>query len=246
MHVLPATAGINKHLFPCKMKNFKYSINENDTKLADFARALALPVRVRIIRHIVENGFSINKEDLYFADTNRETLIKHIGELRTLGIIQMEGQRGNITCHIDQNWFKQMMSDFSAIFGGSFGISASYVNMPPIQKNNSAEEQLPEPYQHFGAFIKKHREELNINQENFAQKLTIDRSQLSRIECGKASISPDKLKALAKTLYMSYPVVKREYYSYQLAEIIEENGYDENMLDSAKEKLSYISKSKNR
>ncbi|AYL98300.1 helix-turn-helix domain-containing protein [Mucilaginibacter celer] len=227
------------------MKTFKYSINENDVKLADFARALALPIRVQIIRHIIENGFSIGKDDLYFADTNRETLIKHISELRSLGLIRMEGKRGNITYHIDQKWFTQMMIDFSAVFGANLpGIPTSYVNMPPSQKNSSTPDDLPEVYPHFGAFIKKHREELNISQENFSQKITINRSQLSRIECGKAAINPDKLKMLAKALYISYPVIKKEYYSYQLAEMIDENGYDESMLASAREKLTYASRRK--
>lgn len=228
------------------MKTFKYSINENDVKLADFARALALPIRVQIIRHIVENGFAINKDDLFFADTNHTNVTKHIGELRTLGVIHMEGHRGHITYHIDQNWFTQMIADFSAVFGGNaFGIPTSYVNMPPNQQESVITEEPSEPHPHFGAFIKKHREELNINQESFAQKITIDRSQLSRIECGKATINPDKLKILAKELYISYPVIKKEYYSYQLAEIIDENGYDESMLASAREKLTYISGRKN-
>jgi transcriptional regulator with XRE-family HTH domain len=232
---------------PAKMKTFKYSINENDVKLADFARALALPIRVQIIRFIVENGFSVNKDDLFFADTNQATVTKHIGELRTLGIIQMGGQRGHIMYHIDQSWFTQMIADLSAVFGGSsFGLQTPSVSTPPLQKNGSTTNELLEPHAHFGAFIKKHREELNISQENFAQKITIDRSQLSRIECGKASINVDKLNVLAKALYISFPVIKKEYYSYQLAEIIDDNGYDEQMLDSAKEKLSYISGRKNR
>lgn len=225
------------------MKTFKYSINENDKKLADFARALALPIRVQIIRYIVENGFTVSKDELDFNGTSRETVIKHLSELRTLGIVKMEGQRGRITYHIDQNWFTEMVSGFSAIFGGNaLALPASYINMPLSQKNNAVQDEPLPPHPHFGAFIKKHREELNISQENFAQKTGLDRSQLSRIECGKAPVNPEKLKAVAKALYISYAVIKKEYYSYQLAEMIQEGGYDEGLLTSAREKLGYVSR----
>jgi transcriptional regulator with XRE-family HTH domain len=231
--------------FSCKMKTFKYSVNENDKKLADFARALALPVRVQIIRYIVENGFTVNKEELDFTGTSREAVTKHISELRTLGIIQMEGQRGNITYHIDQKWFTEMITDFSAVFGvNTFALPTSYVNMPLNQNVNDTGKEELTPHPSFGAFIKKHREELNISQEIFAQKIEVDRSQLSRIECGKVSINPGKLKEVAKALYISYPIIKKEYYSYQLAEIIDEGGYDESMLASAREKLGYVSQRK--
>ncbi|WP_439695421.1 helix-turn-helix domain-containing protein [Mucilaginibacter sp. AW1-7] len=59
-----------------------------------------------------------------------------------------------------------------------------------IPSVNEIKEDKPLPvYSHFGAFIKKRREELHITQENFARKIRMDRGHLSRIECGKPTLS---------------------------------------------------------
>lgn len=229
------------------MNDRKANINEKDSSFSAFARALALPVRVQIIRLIIENGFAINREELYVADFARETINKHLSELRSLGVLRMEGSKGHVTYNIDQNWFTQMITEFLSFFGKCVLVPQPESVDYYIQAYTpSVNDDKPLPgYPHFGAFIKKHREELHITQEIFAKKIRIDRGQLNRIECGKKSIKLHKLKALSKALYLNYQDLKKEYYSYQLAEIMDESGYGESVLVSAREKLDYLSPRKN-
>jgi len=226
------------------METRKFNTNEKDNNFANFARALALPVRVLILRRIVENGFTIDRNDLYKADFARETINKHLSELRSLGALKIEGNKDHITYNIDQNWFTQMVTEFLTFFGKNIFPPQSEIVNRYVKKDSSPvirEGQSMQTHPHFGAFIKKYREELHITQENFAKKIRIDRAQLSRIECGKKPINLNKLKAVSKALYLDYQEVKREYYSYQLAEIIDESGYDESVLFSAREKLGQLS-----
>ena len=222
------------------MEISKYNINESDKKFSDFARTLALPIRVLIVRRIVENGFSINKSDLDIADYTKENITKHIGELRSLGVIKMAGSKGHMTYTIDQNWFTQMIKGFLTVFGENVFPAQATGSDKFEMENVSAidKDALPPAYSHFGAFIKKHREELHLTQTVFAKKISIDRSQLSRIESGKTAVKPDKIKTIAKSLYLSYQIVRKEYYSCQLVEIIDESGYDQTVMKSAQQKIA--------
>jgi transcriptional regulator with XRE-family HTH domain len=222
------------------MEISKYYINESDKRFSDFARALALPIRVLIVRRVIENGFSITKNNLDIADYTKENITKHINELRFLGILKMAGSKGHITYSIDQNWFTQMIKGFLTVFGENIFLAQTDVsdkyemeNVPVIVNK----DELPPTYSHFGAFIKKHREELRLTQAVFAKKISIDRSQLSRIESGKTAVKPDKIKTIAKSLYLPYQIVRKEYYSCQLVEIIDESGYDQAVLKSAQQKI---------
>ncbi|HMG11172.1 MAG TPA: helix-turn-helix domain-containing protein [Mucilaginibacter sp.] len=217
------------------------NLNFNDNELSQFARALALPVRVFIVRTIIENGFSINRDALYTTSFNIETINKHVSELRSLGLIKANGVKGNITYSIEQSWFEQMSIRFSSLFEsinrfnpGSVDVN-THVDTPAFVSKKEKDD-LP----NFGAYIKKQRLELNISQEDLAKKIKIDRAQLSRIECGKNQLNADKLKALSQALYLNTDVLTKEYYSYRLAELIEESGYKEMILNSAKEKLNNL------
>jgi transcriptional regulator with XRE-family HTH domain len=216
------------------------NLNFNDNELSQFARALALPVRVFIVRTIIENGFSINRDALYTTSFNTETINKHVSELRALGLIKANGAKGNITYSIEQNWFEQMSIRFSSLFESINRFNPSSVNanaqVDAPAFISKKEKELP----NFGAYIKKQRLELNISQEDLAKRIKIDRAQLSRIECGKNHINADKLKELSQALYLNSDVLTKEYYSYKLAELIEESGYKEMILNSAKEKLNNL------
>ena len=223
----------------------KYNIDDNDKKFSDFARALALPIRVIIVRKIIENGFSIKKNDFDIADYTKENIAKHIGELKSLGVIKMAGSKGQIIYTIDQNWFRQMIKGFQTVFGdNAFPAQPVEMKNTPVVVTTNNDELSP-AYSHFGAFIKKHRKELHLTQMVFAKKISIDRSQLSRIETGKTDVKPDKIKAIAKSLYLPYEIVRKEYYSCQLVEIIDESGYDQTVLKSAQQKVAQFTTPKN-
>jgi hypothetical protein len=83
-----------------------------DNKLSAFAKALALPIRVAIIRMIIQHGNNISKDMIYTLPYNPEIITKHISSLRTLKIIGQTGTRGNIIYYIDQDLFNQMSAMF--------------------------------------------------------------------------------------------------------------------------------------
>ena len=87
-----------------------------DNKLSAFAKALALPIRVAIIRMIIQHGNNISKDILYTLPHNPEIITKHISKLRTLKIIGQSGSKGNIIYYIDQGHFKQMSAMFFTLF----------------------------------------------------------------------------------------------------------------------------------
>ncbi|WP_439695420.1 hypothetical protein ACFGVS_20655 [Mucilaginibacter sp. AW1-7] len=99
------------------MSHRSVNINQKDNSFSAFARALALPVRIQIVRLIIENGFTISREDLYGEDFARETITKRLAELRSLGVLKMDGSKGHITYNIDESWFTQMMTEFLNFFG---------------------------------------------------------------------------------------------------------------------------------
>ncbi|AMR31320.1 hypothetical protein A0256_07720 [Mucilaginibacter sp. PAMC 26640] len=178
------------------------NFSEVDTQIAQFARAIALPIRVFIIRMIAENGNSINKQNFYNSTFDARAINKHIMELKSLGIIKVKTIKAQVTYHIDQPMFDQMSAQFGMLFY-------------PVSNSKPIEEPKPElpvddavTATSFGQYIKLHRIELNMSQESLAARIQIDRALLSRIECGRKPFAADKLAQLAKALYLSMEEVK--------------------------------------
>ncbi len=96
--------------------DFKFSQTDND--LANFAKALALPIRVAIIRTIMANGNSITRENFYDIPFHHETINKHVAELKNLGIIKASGYKGNIKYCVDESLFNQMAAKFTLLLSG--------------------------------------------------------------------------------------------------------------------------------
>ncbi len=85
----------------------------------------------------------------------------------------------------------------------------------------------------FGRNIKKYRELHELSQEEFAHRLSINFSNISRIESGKQFVSADILDAISKILGIT---------ANKLFEQEDNNTIKENNNNSYKEKLiNYIS-----
>ncbi|SEM62160.1 DNA-binding transcriptional regulator, ArsR family [Mucilaginibacter gossypiicola] len=98
------------------MSYFNLKFSDRDNELANFAKALALPVRIAIVRIIMTNNNSISKEILYTIPFNHETTTKHLAELKRMGIIKAHGLRGSIKYSLDEQLFKQMANGFAMLF----------------------------------------------------------------------------------------------------------------------------------
>jgi ribosome-binding protein aMBF1 (putative translation factor) len=196
-----------------------------DFELSQFARVLALPIRVFIIRMIIENDNSISKQQLYSHAFTEQNINKHLLELKAAGILKISGAKGRITYSIDQNVSKQIAESFTNMFQSISQLNPRKADVPQPEAVHVVvkEEEHSSSLASFGAFIKKHRLELCLSQEDFARKINIERAQLSRVECGKKSLNADKLKELANALYLNLDTVKKEYYRYRIAQLIEES-----------------------
>ncbi len=98
------------------MPHFNLKFSNTDNELANFAKALALPVRIAIVRIIIANSNSISKESLYTIPFNQETVTKHLAELKRLGMIKAHGFRGSIKYSLDEQLFEQMANGFAMLF----------------------------------------------------------------------------------------------------------------------------------
>ncbi|MBD1392375.1 helix-turn-helix domain-containing protein [Mucilaginibacter glaciei] len=186
------------------MSFFHVNISEIDTQIAQFARAIALPIRVFILRMIAENGNALTKQAFYNNTFNATTINKHLLELRSLGIVKVKTVQAQATYYIDQKMFDQMSANFSMFFDNSAAANNSGLL--------TAASEIPAA-KNFGAFIKQHRMELNLSQEALASKLAIDRALLSRIENGKKQLDAAKLVLLSQALYIKIDDLELAYAS---------------------------------
>lgn len=93
------------------MTGTKFKFDDSDNALADFAKAIALPVRIAIIRMIIKSENGLKKQSLSEIPYNPESIEKHISQLRALGLIKAHGFKGDLTYSIDQDLFSQMANN---------------------------------------------------------------------------------------------------------------------------------------
>lgn len=187
--------------------------SEIDTQIAQFARAIALPIRVFILRMIAANGNSLSRQALYTSVFTSETINKHIVQLRSLGIIKIQTQQTQKIYQIDEKLFEQMSTSFGALFDHTKLTATTSSNS--LQKDCVLAAETAQTQKHFGEYIKGHRMQLNVSQANLAGKLGVDRSLLSRIENGKKQYRANKLILLAKALHINADELKTVYSAYQ-------------------------------
>ncbi|OOQ60663.1 helix-turn-helix domain-containing protein [Mucilaginibacter pedocola] len=174
---------------------------EIDTQISAFARAIALPIRVFILRMIAMNGNSLSKDAIVTTAYNAKTLNKHLLELRSLGIIKAKTVKAQVTYYIDEKLFGEMSANFSLFFGQELLNPAGDADKPEDKAGVDTAPESVITHEHFGALIKWHRQELNLSQAALAEKIGIDRALLSRIEGGKKPFPENKLTLLAKAVY---------------------------------------------
>ncbi|QEM06467.1 helix-turn-helix transcriptional regulator [Mucilaginibacter rubeus] len=225
------------------MLSLKSKFTETDSELARFARILALPVRVYIVRMIIENGNSISKKEICDGPFEMENLLKHMAELKLTGIIKASGTKADTIYSIDIALFNQMVSRFFSLFDHLNSIAQfPHVHLANGNGGDAIHEKSTESTDslNFGAFIKKHRLALKISQEELSRKTKIDRAELSRIECGKKSPGPEKLISLSKALYIDLDSLTKEYYSSRIVNIVAESGFSDVILKNVLTRLNYF------
>lgn len=89
-------------------------------------------------------------------------------------------------------------------------------------------------FKEIGANIRKRRKSLGITQEFIANKLDVNPSHISNIECGRANPSLTALVRIANILQCSVDYFISDEYSYKI-----DQEYEHDLDDQIKEKLKY-------
>jgi transcriptional regulator with XRE-family HTH domain len=209
-----------------------------DNELADFFRALALPIRSAIVRRIILYKNNAIKEVLFELPYKPELINKHLAQLRTLKIIKVAGSKNGIIYSVDPALFKRTSKLFSSLATNIEGNKEqTKTNVLEEKLKHSLETQY---FTNFGEYIKFRRLELNLSQEKLCEKVGIDRSNFSKVETGKKNFDINKLTLLSEALYINLPTLKKEYFSYQIKEIAEGSGLIDTILDSVQKKIDHF------
>lgn len=87
-----------------------------DRKIAHFAKALAHPARVAILRELARRGTCVCGEIVDVLPLAQSTVSQHLKELKEAGLIQGEVE-GTRSCYcIDWKAFRTAMEAFSGVF----------------------------------------------------------------------------------------------------------------------------------
>lgn len=95
-------------------------------------------------------------------------------------------------------------------------------------------------YRPFGRLIQQHRKKYKLTQTAFAAMLGIERSHLSRIECGSKQMQPQMLKTVADIFHLNLTDLKREFYSDRIVQQVMQNTYPASVLKIAQAKIAHL------
>jgi transcriptional regulator with XRE-family HTH domain len=206
------------------------SYNDDDVALSKFALAFGLPVRIFIIRTIVEQHNAASKNHFESPLFKPELVHKHIAQLKNLGILQTRTEKGKTTYSTNKAFFGQMSEKFSLLFASMRDMNNSLPVQPAVKEHDT------EPQLNFGSYLKNQRLSFQFTQEAFAKHLNMERAKLSKIETGKAVFPAEKLEALATIIYEDLAKLKKIYYSDHLVTLIQDGHIDATTFEFAKKK----------
>lgn len=220
-------------------------ITKKDIALSNFAKALALPVRVCIIRMVIENENKATREHLHNIPFNPNTVNQHLSELKTLGILTAKANGRTMFYSVNEQLFISMSNNFLALFdsinslkGFSDKINIDLVTKKKMGRVKAATEPVDPAVEVvnvaaplcFGKYLKDKRGELKISQQYLAIHLEVERPHLSRIECEKKTLKAEKLPKLAEIFRVSLEEIKRVYYNDRINKLAKEYNEGNNFI----------------
>jgi DNA-binding transcriptional ArsR family regulator len=221
--IIRACFKINEVIFNY-MSDFKANIDKSIVRFSNFAKALALPIRVWTIKMILDNGNLATRAMLYQIPFNDVTINQHLNELKYLGIIKTMRKDRVTFFSVNEDVFIQMSNNFLKLFEslGQLNEQAkSIIERPRLKKKTVILDVLP--IERFGKYLREKRSAKGLSQDSFSAGLKISRSHLSRIECSKTPLGPLKLKKIAELLEIPLHEVINIYYQDKIIEFNNEN-----------------------
>lgn len=197
-------------------------ISPNDIALSNFVKALALPVRICIVRFILEHGNSIKREKLAEVPYNRTTVNQHVNELKHLGIVKSETKDKEVIYSVNESVFIKMSNHFLSLFEPirQLNDEANAVFSKPKIKQKRIKETTPT--QVIGEYIREKRKSARLSQAELAARIMADRAWISKIETNKQPLRPEKLGALADALSVPLAQLRRVYYESKINQLTKE------------------------
>lgn len=176
--------------------------NFDDVIMAKFALALGLPVRIFIIRVIINQNNSAIKEDFDNPFFATELLNKHISQLKGLGILKIKTEKRRSTYSIDKAFFGDMSKKFNLLFKS-------------LESKNENEKPATQTEDHpelkFSDYLKAQRLAFHFTQQEFADRLNMDKTIINEVETGKQIFPPEKLEELSHIIYQDPAFIKNIY-----------------------------------
>lgn len=209
------------------MGSFKRNYDEGDIALSAFALALALPVRIFIIRTIINRENSAVKDDFANPLFNAETIAKHLQQLKALKILTSLAVSKTVRYSVNTVYFKAMSQSFTSFMQP---LDDAPAKSHTITGPTKAEEHTMS----FGDYLKMQRQSYQLTQAEMAERLDMDRSVLSKVETGRTVFPEDKLLVLSQKIHEDIGSIKKIYYSDHLAKLIRKGNLDDSILQIAR------------
>ncbi|GAA4104653.1 helix-turn-helix domain-containing protein [Mucilaginibacter panaciglaebae] len=194
-----------------------------DVALSNFVKALALPVRICIVRFILENGNAVKRGMLSEIPYNRQTVNQHINELKHLDIIKSQIKDKETIYSVNESVFVKMSNQFLEMFEPvrKLNEEAETVFSKPKIKSKPGKKETA-PTQTIGGYIREKRKAAGLSQACLARLMTVDRAWVSKIETDKQQMRPGKLRTLANALSVSADELREVYYQNKINDLAKE------------------------
>jgi DNA-binding XRE family transcriptional regulator len=205
------------------------NVDPSIVKLSNFSRALALPVRIYIIRQILDNHNCATREILHQIPFKKDLINMHLLELKNMGLLKTTHQNRIYSYTVDENKFIAMSNSFLDLFApiAQFNNDAiEFLSRPRLKKKKQVkiiDEIAKADDRSFGKYLREKRRAAGFNQTQVAQSLDICRKQLSRIESGRTLLRPEKIKSLATLLEVPLDEMAEKYYQCSVMAFINKN-----------------------
>ncbi len=120
------------------MQNKSSEFGDADRRIANMAKALSHPARVRILRLLSECGRCFTGTVVNDLPLSQATVSQHLRELREAGLIRGEIE-GPATCYcLDYDALRTVSAEFGALFSG---VCCGEQQVDPLKTNPTGGEK---------------------------------------------------------------------------------------------------------
>jgi len=215
--------GFGKDYFKLDMNLNSAYISPVDVALSNFVKALALPVRICIVRFILENGNAVKRNRLSEIPYNPTTVHQHINELRNLDIVKADIKDKETIYSVNETIFIKMSNHFLTLFEHikQLNEEADEVFSKPKLKKQPTKKPVKQ-LSAFGEYVREKRKAAGLSQADLAERVKMDRAWVSKIETNKQPVRAEKLHAFAEALNTSLTEMREIYYRNKINDLTKE------------------------